>query len=78
MTTQNIKYLNAVSTQMVIDTSKPNGSDYIGHVWHDTESAKIYGHQCWNINDGLIYLWGFPTREAATAAMIQAKNEKGE
>ena len=64
-----IKFINSVSTQMVIDTDKPAGQGYIADVWYDNDAP----YPCWNINNGTVYLWGFVTREEAVAAIIAKK-----
>ncbi len=66
-----IKFIKTPSTEMVIDTTKPAHIGYVADVWHDDENARVYGRGYWNINNGTIYLWGFPTREDAVQAMIE-------
>ena len=56
---------------MVIDTTKPAHLGYVADVWHDDEEAALLRTPRWNINNGTIYLWGYPTREAAVQAMIE-------
>jgi hypothetical protein len=67
-----IRFLNAVSTQMVLDDSRRSGDRCIGHVWHDDEKAALLGSPCWHINNGRIYLWDFESRDAAVAALMEA------
>jgi hypothetical protein len=74
-TMNNIAYRNCVTTQMVLDTSKPLGNQYVANVWQDTENEMNFG-QTWHINDGSIYLYGFATREEAVQGIITAKAVK--
>ena len=69
----NIRYVKAVSTEMVFDDNQQPGNRYIGDVWHDDEQSAMLGLPYWNINNGTTYLWGFNSREAAVSALIGEK-----
>ena len=66
------KFLRCVGgTEIVLDPAKPTAINYIGHVWHDDDQAALLGMPCWNINDGMTYLWGYESRAAAVAALVE-------
>lgn len=66
------KYLKTVSTEMVIDTTKPIGSGYVGDVWQEEK----YGSKFWHINDGVNYLYDFNTREEAVQELVALQETK--
>lgn len=71
-TPASVHYRKGVSTWVVYSDAK-NGDGYVGDLWHDDDTATLVHRECWCINDGSHYLWGYDSPESAVNALLEAQ-----